>query len=316
MRARRLFHPLAGLLWLVPLAACLSAPAASIEPTLASGTASVASSAPPVAGRIAFSVFVDQAEAQNLYVIGADGRGRRQLTSGPGHDYDPSFSPDGQQIVFRSDRDGYDALYVMNADGSQLRKLSDHPAEEQRSPAWSPDGEWIAFTAFTPDVSAPNLYVVRPDGSDRRQLTNGQQPAFYEYPSWSPDGQQLVYHFHLGYGAKQIGRVNLDGSDQIALTKGLADNDYPAWSPDGAQIAFKSERDGNREIYLMRADGSGQANLSQAPDSEDTFPVWSPDGQWLAFSSERTTGFGLYLIRADGSALTFLTEGAMPGWGP
>ncbi len=86
--------------------------------------------------------------------------------------------------------------------------------------------------------------------------------------------------------------------------------------PDGTQIAFKSERDGNREIYLMRADGSGQANLSQAPVSEDTFPVWSPDGQWLAFSSERTTGFGLYLIRADGSALTFLTEGAMPGWGP
>lgn len=293
----RLLRPSLGLLL---LAACRTAP--TTPPT-------------PV-GQLAYSVFVNEAEAQNLFIIQADGRNLRQLTSGPGHDYDPSFSPDGGQIVFRSDRDGYDVLYVMNADGSQLRKLSDHPEEEQRSPAWSPDGQWIAFTAFTPDVSAPNIYIVRPDGRDRRQLTTGQQPAFYEYPSWSPDSQQLVYHFHLGYGAKQIGRIHVDGSGQTVLTAGLADNDYPAWSPDGSQIVFKSERDGNREIYLMQPDGSDQHNVSQAPEAEDTFPAWSPDGQWIAFSSERESGFGLYLMRADGTALTFLTEGALPGWGP
>ena len=91
---------------------------------------------------------------------------------------------------------------------------------------------------------------------------------------------------------------------------------YPVWSPDGTQIAFRSERDGNREIYLMQADGSGQTNLTLAPDAEDTFPVWAPDGEWIAFSTERADGPGVYLIRADGSGLTFLTEGAMPGWGP
>jgi Tol biopolymer transport system component len=300
MRPRHCLHRLTRLLWLLPLVACARAPTAP----------------PPVAGHIAYSVFVDEAEAQNLFVIAADGSERFQLTSGPGHDYDPSFSPDGTQIVFRSERDGYDVLYVINADGTQLRKLSDHPEEEQRSPAWSPNGAWIAFTAFTPDMSAPNVYVIRPDGSDRRQLTTGKPPAFYEYPSWSPDSQQVVYHFHLGYGTKQIGRVNLDGTGQTVLTEGLTDNDYPVWSPDGTQIVFKSERDGNREIYVMQADGTGQRNLTKAPDAEDTFPVWSPDGAWIAFSSERATGVGLYLMQADGSALTFLTEGMMPGWGP
>jgi Tol biopolymer transport system component len=310
---------------LLALAACAPAPVPPTElpptPTVLATFAPAPTpthepaSAPPI-GHVAFSVFINEAEAQNLYLIEAGGGNRRPLTGGPGHDYDPSFSPDGTQLVFRSDRDGYDVLYVINVDGDGLRKLSDHPGEEQRSPAWSPDGAWIAYAAFEPDVSAPNIYMVRPDGSDRRQLTNGEFPAFYEYPSWSPDSTQLVYHFHLGYGAKQIGRVNVDGSGQTVITEGPTDNDYPVWSPDGTRIAFKSERDGNREIYVMQADGRGQSNLTQAPDAEDTFPVWSPDGEWIAFSSERTAGSGVYLIRADGSGLTFLTEGAMPGWGP
>jgi dipeptidyl aminopeptidase/acylaminoacyl peptidase len=93
----------------------------------------------------------------------------------------------------------------------------------------------------------------------------------------------------------------------------------PAWSPDGRKLAFVSERDGNAEIYVMNADGSGQENLTRQPAS-DSHPSWSPNGRKLAFVSRRDTNSEIYVMNADGSGLRRLTrtprDDRGPAWSP
>ena len=99
----------------------------------------------------------------------------------------------------------------------------------------------------------------------------------------------------------------------------LTDNDardsFPAWSPDGRRIAFDSDRDGNSEIYVMNADGSGVTRLTDN-DAIDSFPTWSPDGRRIAFSSTRDGSFEVYVMNADGSGVTRLTDNDARDWSP
>ena len=93
----------------------------------------------------------------------------------------------------------------------------------------------------------------------------------------------------------------------------------PAWSPDGSRIAFMSDRDGNFEIYVMNADGSGPTRLTKNPES-DAYPVWSADGSRIAFQSERDGNYEVYVMNADGSRQTNLTDNPAgdgnPTWSP
>src|SRR5438093_272252 len=92
-------------------------------------------------GRLAFSAEGD------VYAVDADGTGLTRLTTDPADDFDPTWSPDGRQIAFRTTRDGNDEIYVMDADGSHQRNLTNDPADDW-SPAWSPDGTRIAYAIF------------------------------------------------------------------------------------------------------------------------------------------------------------------------
>jgi Tol biopolymer transport system component len=210
---------------------------------------------------------------------------------------------------------GAAALLVGGA--SAPAALNDDGITGDDSPSWSPTGNAIAYTSF--QHSTGDIYVMRPDGSDKRRLT--KDPAYDDIPMFSPDGKRIAFVSNRS-GSLQIWVMNADGSDQHQVTSSAGTNYFPTWSPDGSRIAFRSDRDGNPEIYSMRADGSDVKRLTNDP-SIDFSPNWGPDGR-IVFVSNRTTGgkSSLWVMNGDGSdqhRLTprdFVWNELSPVWSP
>ena len=229
----------------------------------------------------------------------------------------PTSSPAGSsaagRIAFRSSRDGNSEIYVMNADGSGITRLTNRP-EPNFNPAWSPDGRRIAFTSDRDGNF--EIHVMNADGSGITQLTN--HPERDWLPAWSPDGRRIAFDSSRD-GNRDIHVMNADGSGITRLTNRPELDSNPAWSPDGRRIAFHSSRDGNWEIYVMNADGSGITRLTNHPENDGS-PAWSPDGRRIAFRSSRDGNVEIYVMNADGSGITRLTNhpenDGSPAWSP
>ena len=179
-------------------------------------------------------------------------------------------------------------------------------------PAWSPDGQKIAFLAWRPTGrSVFEMRVVNADGSRQRGRLLVRKAGSF---AWSPDGRRIAF---VGPSVA-IYVVNADGSGQRRLTRDGAPSTSPVWSPDGRRIAFEGWRFGEADIFVMNADGSGQRRLTRNP-ARDLDPAWSPDGRKLAFASVRRKPrtFDVYVMNADGSGLLRLAQsGEGPVWSP
>lgn len=223
-----------------------------------------------------------------------------------------AHTPTAGRIAFTSRRAGHDAIYVMHADGSNQMPLT-HPDLFADYPTWSPDGQQLAFLFA---LDSPEIYRMQADGSQQVPVTNNEW--WKENLAWSPDGTRIA--FNAGY---DIYIINDAISEPINLTKNGPESLYkdslPAWSPDNRQIAFTSNRDGNRAIYVMQADGSTQTRLTV--DAADAWePAWSPDGTRIAFTSNRDGNPEIYVMQADGTNPVRLTAHAAadtnPTWSP
>jgi Tol biopolymer transport system component len=217
-------------------------------------------------------------------------------------------------IAFISQRDGNFEIYVINADGSDPRRLTNDAGEDDQ-PAWSPDGSQFAFDSDRGGNF--EIYVMATDGTGLQRLTTNR--AVDAGPDWSPDGTRITF-VSLRDGNAEIYVMNADGSDQRRLTQNPPGDFEPDWSPDSTQIAFSSQRTGEyADIYTMDADGG---NLRQLTDSDghDAFPDWSPDGSQFVFISERDGNWEIYTMNADGSNQARLTENEAvdgePKWSP
>ena len=153
----------------------------------------------------------------------------------------------------------------------------------------------IAFGALTP-TGVPEIFTVGADGSGRTQLTSTGYAAF---PAWSPTGAKLaVGRFDSGW---DIWSLDRDGGNLTKLTDDPYEDIMPAWSPDGTKIAFQSMRDGDREIYVMNADGTNETNLTNDHSSEEESPDWSPDGTKLVFTRFNDGASDIVVMNADGT---------------
>ena len=216
-------------------------------------------------------------------------------------------------VAFYSDRDGNPEIYTIQADGSQLRRLTNEPAFDD-SPAISPDGQQIVFLTarHDPNPRFPDLkyeiYVMNIDGSNPRRLTDTE--AAEDHPAWAPNGSKILFDADYdGDGFYEIYTMNPDGTGVIRLTSNAANDQFADWSPDGAQIAFSSDRNGNWDVFIMDADGANQRPLTSSPNWE-LFPAWSPDGSQIALNglAPRSRNTDVFLMNADGSHLRQITD--------
>ena len=220
----------------------------------------VAPSWSPDGTRIVFATLRDELDPENcdpdcnweIYALnvqdalqGTDGSGVTRLTNDPAEDFGPTWSPDGTRIAFDSYRDGSYDIYVMNADGGGgggVIKLTDDPSSDYGA-SWSPDGTRIAFTTFRDEPNPGNclpdcnceIYTLNvqdalqgTEGSGLTRLTS--DPAYDEYPAWSPDGTRIAF-VSWRDGNAEIYVMNADGSGLIRLTQDPADDWDIAWQP-------------------------------------------------------------------------------------
>jgi len=216
---------------------------------------------------------------------------------------------DGAQsrIAFVSNRDGNNEIYVMNADGSGVTRLTDNPANDT-DPTWSPDGSRIAFSSTR--AGNYDVYVMNADGSGVTRLTNDQWRD--RRPAWC--GTRIAFQSDRYIPPfYDIYMMNEDGTGQTRVTLDNASSDeYPAWSPSCDRIAYSYDPDGTAaQILVMNADGSGNHGLVTTP-GRNRNPAWLTDGTRIAFASDtgRQGTWDIYVMNADGTQRTRLTEPA------
>jgi Tol biopolymer transport system component len=230
----------------------------------------------------------------------------------PVRDGAPSWSPDSKQIAFYSERGGKPAdLFVMNADGTGERRLTDTPAAEGY-PSWSPDGRQIAYEADDPAGNF-DVYLMNADGTNVRRLTT--DPHRDVAPAWSPDGTRIAFMSDRVGPEFDVFLMDADGSHVTAVTHG-GTNWFPQFSPDGSLLAFHAGRD----VNVFNLITNTIARLTTDPDN-GMYPSWSPDGKRLAFMSWRNGKTELFTMNADGSnqarLLSMPTGSALdPRWSP
>ena len=257
-----------------------------------------------LSGRIVFD------NSQDIWSINANGTGLRRLTRSPWPEFDPSWSPDGRFIAYRSEPHEYPELWVMNADGSGQHRLT----PDGGFPDWSPDGSMIAYANPGGPSGMSWIAIMSADGSGQRRLPH---TAAGEYPSWSPDGKRIAFHSNWS-GHHLMYVVDVDGSRGVVNLSRVEEGGLVAWSPDGRSILFASQRDhsdNSRDIYVMRPDGSGLRRLTRTPAPGADTPAWSPDSRYIVYA--RAGGLGV--MRADGSGATLLPiegvgEAVFPDW--
>jgi TolB protein len=185
------------------------------------------------------------------------------------HNFLPAWSPDGTKLAFMSNRDGNAEIYVMDANGGNLRRITRHPNIDA-TPTWSPAGNQIAFTSDR--SGSPQIYVVDADGLGQPQRITSDD-SWADRATWSPAPfNEIAYAARNGPGFDIKIRDMTTGQSHF-LTNGEGSNESPAFSPTGRHIAFASTRLGNQQIFVVGRDGNGLRQVTK--EGNNYTPNWS-----------------------------------------
>jgi TolB protein len=218
------------------------------------------------------------------FSMNLDGTNKRAISRDPGYMYGFNASPDGARVAYHRDYQ----LYLADADGSNPQHV-ETGNKFNFGPIWSPDGQWIMFVSGV--RTNCDIYLVNRDGAGLRRLTDrgGYEgftlfldvPDYHEgssdVPVWSPDGRWLYYMAKVGE-AVELMRVSLEGqTEQFTHSVPGVTHYHPTFSPDGRWLAYGSKRDGVRQLYVCRPDGTNERQITQmAPGRAAMWPSWRP----------------------------------------
>ena len=228
-------------------------------------------------------------------------------------------APTRAKIVFTATHDRNADIYVMNTDGSEQVRLTDHPGDDF-DPTWSPTGEHIAFVSERDHAGLYDIYLMDPNGQNIR-------PAFDELdyrtaPAWSPDGEKIAYYTYspIPDWAVYFNTIGVGTPERVSAA-GIHPGGFPAWSPDGIEVAFTGGTPIKWRIWIRNLQtGDKKLLLPQLKEGDQRYPAWSPDGKKLAFywwKREENKPY-IYIVNRDGKRLEKIIENAtgMVAWSP
>ena len=219
----------------------------------------------------------------DIYWQRVEGRNPRNLTDdSTADDSQPAFSPDGERIVFRSERDR-GGIFIMGATGESARRLTDFGY----FPAWSPDGREVAVSTelfFDPNVRTLGesaVWIVDVSTGERRRLTD-EKVGDAAQPQWSPTGARIAYWGKHKGGQRDIWTIPARGGDPVQVTDDEAFDWNPVWSPDGRHIYFASDRRGQMNLWRISVDEQS-GRVTGEPEPLTTASTYA---QHVAFSRD------------------------------
>ena len=207
----------------------------------------------------------------DIFVSNFDGSNPKQLTSEIGYDAEASFSPDGKKILFASNRDGYNRklseqeqkqlefdpsyfceLYIMDSDGSNLKRLTNQPGYDG-GPFFSPDGKRVIWRRFTPDGHQADVFTMNIDGTDLRQITGFESMSWAPY--YHPSGEYIAFASNkYGYGNFEVFIVDkLGEKEPVRITNTEGFDGLPVFHPEGEKLVWTSSRTSNGKAQLFMA---------------------------------------------------------------
>ena len=230
----------------------------------------------------------DRSGEMNLWLMDLTDGSSKQVTRGPGGDYQPQFSPDGGSLVFFSARAGNNDIWSLDLSNGQLTQLTSQAGLDM-NPFYSPDGQWIAYQS---DADGRlEVWLMRPDGADKRALT--AFGASGHFLLWADDSKSLIVRSGSGSGS---------GMSRIDIETGQRSEHRPIYS--GAHMSYSPNRElildviGHRTLLVYEVSGGDPREIFEF-DNQDIhvdYPVWSPDGNRIVFDRAEPQGSDIWLL--------------------
>ncbi len=250
----------------------------------------------PDGTKIAYAAY-DDAQQQQVFVINADGTGKKKLTGDANKKWGIAWGPD--KIAYISfGKDGLEKIFVMNPDGTDNKQLipdntrqgssADEKPPVWAAPSWSHDGKFLVYTSLD-DKSDAKMYMVNSDGTGKREVFNDSTEQWS--PSISPDGNNIVYASYNSRSKEELFIVDVGGTAKRQITFDEIKKNYPIWGPDGTitYVSYESLTSSGEKIFAIDQDGTNK-RLFVNTDFMELSPSFSSDGRKFSYAGIDPSG--------------------------